>query len=113
MKNDSCPCLVLTTWPADRPVAPLARAIVEARLAACVHVAAVGSSTYRWEGAVENAGEQQVVFKTTRARLAELEAQVRAAHPYALPEWLVVDVGGGQDYLAWITESVAVVSDAG
>ncbi len=37
---------------------------------------------------------------------------MRAAHPYALPEWLVVDVGGGQDYLAWITESVAVVSDA-
>lgn len=107
MENDSRPCLVLTTWPADQPVAPLAQAIVEARLAACVHVAAAGRSVYRWDGVVESADEHQVIFKTTRARVAALEAHVRAAHPYALPEWLVVEVDGGADYLTWIADSVA------
>ena len=82
------------------------RAIVEARLAACVHVLAAGRSTYRWEGAIEEADERQVVIKTTRARLAALDAHVRAAHPYALPEWLVVDVTGSPDYLAWIGAGV-------
>ena len=113
MENDPRPCLVLTTWPADAPVAALARAIVEARLAACVHVLAAGRSTYRWEGALEEADEQQVVIKTTRARLAALEAHVRAAHPYALPEWLVVDVTGNPDYLAWLDASVGGRSEPG
>lgn len=107
MENDIRPCLVLTTWPADRPIGPLARAIVEARLAACVYVAGAGTSVYRWEGAIEEAAEQQVVIKTTRARLAALEVHVRAAHPYALPEWLVVEAGGSADYVAWIAGSVA------
>jgi len=107
VENDTRPCLVLTTWPADPSVTALARAIVEARLAACVHVLAAGQSTYRWEGALEEADERQVVIKTTRARLAALEAHVRAAHPYALPEWLVVDVTGSPGYLAWLGASVA------
>jgi len=102
VENDTRPCLVLTTWPADPSVTPLARALVEARLAACVHVLAAGRSTYRWAGALEEAAEQQVLIKTTRARLTALEAQVRAAHPYALPEWLVVDVSGSPEYLAWL-----------
>jgi len=106
VENDTRPCLVLTTWPVDSSVTALAQAIVEARLAACVHVLAAGRSTYRWEGAIEEADERQVVIKTSRARLAALEAHVRAAHPYALPEWLVVDVTGSPDYVAWIGASV-------
>lgn len=86
---------------------PLAQALVEARLAACVHVAAAGTSVYRWEGAVETAVEQPLAIKTTRDCLARLEEHVRAAHPYALPEWLVVEVTGAADYLAWIAASVA------
>lgn len=107
MENDLRSCLVLTTWPADRPIAPLARAILEARLAACVHASGIGMSVYRWEGAIEEAEERQVVLKTTRARLPALEAHVRAAHPYAVPEWLVVEASGSADYLAWIAGSVA------
>lgn len=113
MENDSRPCLVLTTWPADRPVAALARGIVDARLAACVHVAPAGTSTYRWEGAIEAGEEHQLVIKTLRARLAALEAFVRAAHPYAVPEWLVLDAGAGDAYLAWLGESVAAPGSEG
>ena len=98
---------MLTTWPAEGAAEALAQAIVEARLAACVHVAPAGRSTYRWERAVECAEERQIVIKTTRVRLAALEAHVRAAHPYALPEWLVLDVGGSADYLQWVGDSVA------
>lgn len=107
VENDIRPCLALTTWPADQAVAPLVADLLEARLAACVHVAAAGTSTYRWEGAVERAEECQVVIKTTRGQLAALERLVRAAHPYAVPEWLVIDADASQAYAAWIAESVA------
>lgn len=108
MENASAVCLVLTTWPAGPSVEALARALVGARLAACVHVHEPGRSFYRWQGAVEEAAERQLVIKTTRARVAALEARLREAHPYDVPELLVCDVEGSRDYSAWIRDSVAV-----
>jgi periplasmic divalent cation tolerance protein len=108
VENAALPCLVLTTWPADVSPEPLARALVEQRLAACVHVLDAGGSTYRWEGTVETARERQVMIKTTRQRLAAVDAYVRAIHPYAVPEWLVLDAGASADYAAWLADSVAV-----
>jgi periplasmic divalent cation tolerance protein len=98
--------VVLTTWPAGHPVEAMARAIVEARLAACVHIGPVGISCYRWEGAVELAEERPVAIKTTRERLRALEAHVRGVHPYDVPEWLVLEVGGSEAYLAWLEAAV-------
>jgi periplasmic divalent cation tolerance protein len=108
VENDPRPCLVLTTWPADQPVDVFVRGMVEARLAACVHVSGAGRSTYRWEGAVEDAAEHQLVIKTTRGRLAALGAYVRGAHPYAVPEWLEIEAAGSAAYTGWIAASVAV-----
>jgi len=107
VENSSAVCLVLTTWPVDAPVAPFARGLIAARLAACVHVLEPGRSFYRWQGAVEEAGERQIVIKTTRARVAALAAHLREAHPYDLPELLVCDAEGSRAYAAWIHESVA------
>lgn len=119
MSNDSDQqrlCVIFTSWPADRSVTPVVAALLEARLAACVHVGPPGTSTYRWQGAIETAEERPVTIKTTRQRLAAVEASVRAHHPYEVPEWLVVDVDGSDAYVAWTTESVAAApssADAG
>jgi len=107
VENAALPCLVLTSWPADVSPEAVARALVEQRLAACVHVIDAGGSTYRWQGTVETARERQVIIKTTRQCLAALEAYVRAVHPYAVPEWLVLDAGASADYGAWLADSVA------
>jgi periplasmic divalent cation tolerance protein len=99
--------LVLTTWPADRDPAPLARALVEAHLAACVNVSGAMQSTYRWAGHIETAQERQLVIKTVADRVPALEARLRALHPYDVPEFLVVPIAGGSDaYVAWLRESV-------
>lgn len=106
--SESCaPCVVFTTWPADHAVTPLARELVERRLAACVQVGAAMTSVYRWAGATETTVEQPVVIKTTRASLAALEAAVRAAHPYELPEWLVVEAVASRAYGQWISDALA------
>ncbi len=89
MENTTPVCLVLTTWPVASPVAPFARLLVESRLAACVHVLDAGRSTYRWQGAVEEAAECQLVIKTTRDRVAEIEAKLHDLHPYEVAEFLV------------------------
>lgn len=105
----NAPLLVLTNLP-DRPAAEaLAATLVEARLAACVNILAPCRSVYRWRDAVQAADEVPLLIKTTAACYPALEAAIRAAHPYELPEVIALPVERGlPDYLAWLAaETVA------
>lgn len=95
--------LVMTTLP-DAPTAErIAAELVTARLAACVNVLAPVRSVYRWKGAVETADEVPLLIKTTRERYSAVEAALRAAHPYELPEIVALPVAAGlAPYLAWV-----------
>jgi len=100
--------VVLTTVPPEFDMEALARRLLEARLVACVSVWPRMRSIYRWDGAVETADEHQVVLKTRRARLPDLEAALTAAHPYDVPELLVLPVAGGSaGYLSWVEAETA------
>lgn len=95
--------VVLTTMPDDARTDELARALVDERLAACVNVHGPMTSIYRWKGRVERDAERQIVIKTTRDRLAALETRLRAAHPYELPEFVVLAVEDGSEaYVDWV-----------
>jgi len=97
--------IVLTTVADDGRAEPLARQLVEERLAACVNLYPPMTSLYRWKGQIERDAERQVVIKTTRDRVAALEARIRELHPYELPEFVVVPVeAGSEGYLAWVSE---------
>jgi periplasmic divalent cation tolerance protein len=102
--------LVLTTMPADDRADGLARTLVEERLAACVNVHGIMTSTYRWQGAIEVEPERQVVIKTTRAVLPALETRLRALQPYDLPEFVVIGASGSDAYALWVQD--ATVQDA-
>ena len=96
--------IVLTTFPADKDPEPLAKALVDEKLAACVNVLPVMRSIYSWKGATEEADERQLVIKTIRSRVHEIETRLRALHPYDVPEFLVLPVlDGSHDYLSWLT----------
>ena len=100
--------LVLSTLPDAERAQDLARVLIESRLAACVNVLAPCRSVYRWQEAVEEAVEIPVLIKTTAGRYDELEALVRAHHPYELPEIIAVPVGRGlPGYLAWVAGETA------
>ena len=105
--SDATAVILLTTIGATADVEPLARALVEERLAACVNVLPPMQSFFRWEGAVQRDKERQLVIKTSPARLEALQTRLRALHPYELPEVLVLSARGSDDYLAWIRESTS------
>ena len=99
--------IVLTTIGASTDAAPLARTLVDERLAACVNVLPAMTSVYRWKGAIEEDREQQMIVKTTRDRLGALEARIRELHPYELPEFIVLDAVASAAYAEWTRESSA------
>jgi periplasmic divalent cation tolerance protein len=96
-------CLVITNMPDRDSAARLAHALVEKRLAACVNILAPCRSVYRWKGQTEDGEEHPLLIKSTSARYPELEAAIRAAHPYELPEIIAVPLAGGlPGYLEWV-----------
>jgi periplasmic divalent cation tolerance protein len=100
------PVIVLTTLPIEADAEKFASQLVEERLAACVNVLPEMKSVYRWKNVVERAEERQLVIKTTAGRVPALENWIRKAHPYDLPELIVVAIaGGGADYLSWLSDN--------
>lgn len=92
----------------------LARALLEARLVACVNLVPGLESHYWWQGRMETAAEVLLMMKTTEEHLEALEREVLARHPYATPEFVVLPVEAGSvAYLDWVTETVAPQGDAG
>ena len=100
--------LILTTMPDDDRADAVARTLVEERLAACVNVHGPMMSTYRWKGQVERDAERQLVIKTTAGMLSDLEARLRALHPYELPEFVIIEANGSDAYAKWVSEETRI-----
>jgi len=94
---------VVTTTERREDAERIARALVEARLAACVQVLGPITSTYHWKGAIETSREWQCVAKSRQDLYPRLEETIRAAHPYEVPEILAVPItAASQSYLDWL-----------
>ena len=95
--------LVLTNLPDLQAAEKLADRLVEKRVAACINILAPCRSVYRWKGAVRHDEEHPMLIKTTAERYPALEAEIRAAHPYELPEIVAVPIEHGLPaYLDWV-----------
>jgi periplasmic divalent cation tolerance protein len=97
------PLLVLTNLPDRATAERLAESLFEQKVAACVNILAPCRSVYRWKGAVQHDEEHPMLVKTTAERYPELEAAIRAGHPYELPEIVAVPIVRGlAAYLQWV-----------
>ena len=99
---------IVTTTLGDAEAArAMARALVEARLAACVQILPI-ESVYRWEGVVETAPEHMLVCKIVAADFLAVEAAIRVRHRYDVPEIVMTEIAAGHaPYLDWIAASCA------
>jgi len=102
--------LVLVTAP-DLPTArKLARAALQARLAACANLVPKIESHFRWQGKIDRSAEVLLLFKSTNTRLAALEKLIVARHPYDTPEIVSVSLSqGNRKYLNWINRSCSAI----
>ena len=84
----------------------LADMLVGAHLAACVQIMPEMESVYRWEGKIERQSEVLLLAKTTHAKFADLEREVRALHSYETPEIVAVPItAGSAPHLEWLSNT--------
>ena len=99
--------IMLTTAGSKEEAQKIASALVEHQLAACVNVIGPITSTYRWQGKMENTEEYLLIVKTTASACARAADAIRREHSYELPEIIQLAIADGSpEYLAWIAESV-------
>jgi periplasmic divalent cation tolerance protein len=95
--------IILVTAPSQEVANQLAHGLVTGRLAACVNVIPHVTSTYVWEGKLEQTTEALMIIKTRSSRYAELEQHIRTHHPYDTPEIVEIPAGQvAQHYWQWV-----------
>lgn len=95
---------VYTTVASRDDAQRLAAAVVERRLAACAQISEI-ESVYRWDGALQHEPEFRILFKTTDAQYAAVEAAIRELHGYALPAIHAVAVEQAYaPYADWVAQ---------
>jgi periplasmic divalent cation tolerance protein len=96
---------VQTTTDSRAEAMELAKAAVEARLAACGQVAGPVVSTYWWNDELERAEEWFVFFKLPADRYEALAEFLAERHSYDEPEILATRfVTGSPSFLTWISD---------
>jgi periplasmic divalent cation tolerance protein len=105
--------VVLSTCTSAKEAQRIARALVERKLAACVNVLrAPVVSVYRWNEKVQLAREVLLFIKTSGARFAAIEREIKRLHGYKVPEIIGLPIArGSRDYLAWLSASVRQAKD--
>lgn len=91
----------------EAEAARIGRAMVEGGLAACVNILAPCRSIYRWRGAIEEAAEVPVLFKTRADKANDLIAAIASLHGYDVPAAVAWPITAAHPaYRAWINEGI-------
>ena len=103
MQDGDRPILVYTTLPSPEEAKRVGKALIQARLAACVNIFPGMFSIYEWKGNLEQGSEAAMLIKTRAALQERVLTETRRLHPYETPALLVLELrGGSEDFCAWI-----------
>ena len=103
MSDDNAPILVYTTFATPEDARALGRALVEAKLAACVNILPPMTAIYEWQGNLEEAPETAMLIKSRRGLQDDLLRKTKDLHPYDTPALLVLEPAAGDpEFCKWI-----------
>ena len=94
---------VITTMDKREGLERMGRSLLERRLVACLQVVGPIKSLYWWKGSIEEAEEWMAVMKTRRELYGQVEKEIKALHPYDVPEIMAVEVAAmSEAYGKWV-----------
>jgi len=77
---------VVVTIDSKETLEKIGRLLLEKRLVACLQIIGPARSLYWWKGRLEEAEEWIGVMKTRRGLYGDVEREIRALHPYEVPQ---------------------------
>lgn len=96
---------VVTTAPHRETLDKIGRVLLEKRLVACLQILGPIKSTYWWKGRLEEAEEWTAIMKTRRDLYEEVEREIKALHPYEVPQIEALEASGVLPaYERWVTD---------
>src|SRR5437867_12903213 len=87
--------LAISTFPDAETADRVAHTMIAEKFAACANIIPAVHSIYRWKDEIEPVDDAIGLFKTTPARQAAVQKELRSPHPYKLPEIIFVPVVTG------------------
>jgi periplasmic divalent cation tolerance protein len=91
------------TFPSDEEARRVARILVNERLVACANILGACHSIYRWEGAIEEAQEVAVIFKTSVGKAEAALSRLAVLHSYDVPAAVVWPIADAlASYAQWV-----------
>lgn len=99
--------VVLITTGSAEEASKISNRLLEQKKAACVNIIPQIDSRFWWEGKIDSSQESLLIVKSKASLLPEIIKLVKEAHSYSVPEIIALPIlGGNEDYLEWIGESV-------
>lgn len=100
--------VVLTHVPDQSCAERIGKALIEAKLAACVNIGSTCQSLYEWKNKIETQTEVPIQIKTNQHCYRKIEALILDMHPYELPDIITLNVHGGlARYLQWVNAQLS------
>lgn len=97
--------LVYVTYKDQEQARDVSKVLVGDRLVACANILPAHESLYWWDGAVQNASEVAVIYKTRAETFDAVADKIRALHSYECPCIVALPIDAGYaPFLQWITE---------
>lgn len=98
--------VVFVTTDKKEEAEKIANIVLEKKLAGCVNFFEV-TSLYWWENKIQKHPEMMLVIKTAREKFQQLMKEIKANHPYSVPEIIALPiVKGNPQYLVWLANSI-------
>ncbi|MEX0770749.1 MAG: divalent-cation tolerance protein CutA [Balneolaceae bacterium] len=85
----------------------IGKAVIEARLAACVNILDGMESMYHWKGKIESANECILIAKTPYHNVSALTRLVKKIHSDECPcivTLTLTEQEGNEEYLQWLVD---------
>ncbi|MGD0229240.1 MAG: divalent-cation tolerance protein CutA [Syntrophorhabdales bacterium] len=99
---------VITTVTGRETLEKIGRLLLEKRLVACCQIIGPITSTYWWKGHLEEAEEWIGIMKTRRELYGDVEREIRALHPYEVPQIEAVEASFVlPDYDCWVNDETS------
>lgn len=98
--------VIFVTCANEKEAKHIVRALLEAKLAACVNIIRGLESFFWWENKIDSAREILLIIKSKKAKLGKIIKLIKSRHSYAVPEIIALPIIAGDGaYLKWIEES--------